>query len=123
MLGGSTLKVWAIGDALSTPGADNPLRYEDLLRVIGAYIDAHGLREVVVVQLPNVIQVKGFAAQRHAAGKTLDVEVVTFAEADIRRMLLDYFGQRDTRAPAPTDGPPPPRLRLLPSNSDVPDEP
>jgi hypothetical protein len=104
---------------MSTPGAENPVRYEDLLRVIGAYIDARGLREAVVLQLPDGIQVKGLTAQRHAAGKALEVEIVTFTNVEIREMLLEYFRQRNTQAPTTADAPSRPRLRLLSADSEA----
>ena len=51
------------------PGSDvlRGVRYEDLLRAIGHYIDAHTITDVVLTQIPEGVLLKGTVIERHGA--------------------------------------------------------
>ena len=69
------------------------VRYEDLLRAVGSYIDQHGFTDVLVTQLPEGVLLKGtvidrsnrFANERISAVLFTNDDVIALLEASARR--------------------------------------
>ena len=66
------------------------VRYEDLLRAIGHYIDTHAITDVVLTQIPEGVLLKGTVIERHGAGVAERVTSILFSPDDIERMVETY---------------------------------
>jgi hypothetical protein len=73
------------------PHAPESLRYEDILRVIGAHADAEGWRHIGVFQTPGKIHVKGY----------LDARLVSssFTDEELRARITELAHRRPLSAP------------------------
>jgi hypothetical protein len=71
------------------------VRYEDLLRVIGYYIDQHDWHDVLITQIPEGVLLKGIvidASQK--MGRVERVVAVLFTNEDVVRMLEEGLARR-----------------------------
>lgn len=69
------------------------VRYEDLLRAVGHYIDQHGMSDVVLTQIPDGILLKGTIIDQQPRGAVERIDAVLFTNDDIVA-LLDEGEQR-----------------------------
>lgn len=90
----------ASDDTESSPGFDNgrvealrQVRYEDLLRAVGNYIDQHGFTDVLVTQLPDGVLLKGTVIDRSNRMANERITAVLFTNDDVMA-LLDANAQR-----------------------------
>jgi hypothetical protein len=72
------------------------VRYEDLMRVVGHYIDEHGYSDVVVTQIPDGMLLKGIVIDRTARGATERIAAVVFTNDDILALLEESAKRRGT---------------------------
>lgn len=78
--------------ASSSPTSDalRGVRYEDLLRAIGHYIDERQITDVVLTQIPEGVLLKGMTVERVGAGVAERVTSILFSPEDIDRMVETY---------------------------------
>lgn len=74
------------------------VRYEDLLRAIGHYIDTHAITDVVLTQIPEGVLLKGTVIERAGAGVAERVTSILFGPEDIERMVETYRQLRSGRS-------------------------
>jgi hypothetical protein len=70
------------------------VRYEDLLRAVGNYIDQHGYSDVLVTQLPDGVLLKGTVIDRSAAAPVERIDSVVFSGADLLELVADSERRR-----------------------------
>lgn len=75
------------------------VRYEDLLRAIGGYIDQHGISDVVVTQIPEGVLLKGTSVESRATGPVERITAVVFTNDDIVTMLDASSRKRGSTGP------------------------
>jgi hypothetical protein len=63
------------------------VRYEDLLRAVGSYIDQHGFTDVLVTQLPEGILLKGTIIDRSTRSANERIAAVLFTNDDVLELL------------------------------------
>jgi hypothetical protein len=63
------------------------VRYEDLLRAIGGYIDQHGFTDVLVTQLPEGVLLKGTVIDRSNRSANERISAVLFTDDDVIALL------------------------------------
>jgi hypothetical protein len=72
------------------------VRYEDLLRAIGNYIDQHGFTDVLITQLPDGVLLKGTVIDRSNRMANERISAVLFTNDDVIA-LLDASARRRGR--------------------------
>jgi hypothetical protein len=70
------------------------VRYEDLLRALGGYIDQHGLADVVITQIPDGVLVKGTVIDRTSRGAFERITSILFTNDDILALLEESLRRR-----------------------------
>ena len=65
------------------------VRYEDLLRAVGRYLDQHGYADVLVTKLPDGVLVKGTVTDRTAVIPREHVASVMFSSADVLQLVAE----------------------------------
>lgn len=88
-------------DSASTRPEDKLFRYEDILRAIGRYVDAHGIQDVVLLQLETGILLRGLEPSSGKNGNELVEHLFTakemvehiFTTEDLKR--IDEAARRD----------------------------
>lgn len=71
-------------------GRDDSLRnvrYEDLLRAVGGYIDQNGFTDVLISQLPEGVILKGTVIDRNQRSSNERIVAVFFNNEDIAELL------------------------------------
>lgn len=63
------------------------VRYEDLLRAIGGYIDEHGISDLVLTQIPDGVLVKGTAIEQRPGGPLERITAIVFTNDDVVTLL------------------------------------
>jgi hypothetical protein len=63
------------------------VRYEDLLRAVGSYIDQHGFTDVLVTQLPEGVLLKGTVIDRSNRVANERISAVLFTNDDVIALL------------------------------------
>lgn len=70
------------------------VRYEDLLRALGHYIDQHGWADVLITQVPQGVLLKGTVIDQRPNGPLERIAAVMFSNDDIIRMLEENAKRR-----------------------------
>jgi hypothetical protein len=70
------------------------VRYEDLLRAIGHYVDQHGWTDVLITQVPQGVLLKGTVLDQRPTGPLERIAAVMFSNDDIVRMLEENAKRR-----------------------------
>ncbi len=70
------------------------VRYEDLLRAIGGYIDKHGLTDVLITQIPDGVLLKGTAIEQQPRGASEKITAVLFTNDDVIGLLDESTRRR-----------------------------
>ena len=78
------------------------VRYEDLLRVVGYFVDQHKWHDVLVTQVPDGILLKGLAIEQTPQGAIERIQAIHFTNDQIVGMLDEGFRRREA-----VDEPPP----------------
>ena len=63
------------------------VRYEDLMRAIGGYVDQHGLSDVLVTQIPDGVLLKGTAIENRPGGPLERITAIVFTNDDVAALL------------------------------------
>lgn len=63
------------------------VRYEDLLRAVGSYIDQHGFTDVLITQLPDGVLLKGTVIDRTRRSANERISAVLFTNDDVVALL------------------------------------
>lgn len=69
------------------------MRYEDVFRALGHYIDTHRFKDVVIVEVPEGFLIKGQVLQETAAGYVAVPQTYLFTNEDID-VILDEAAKR-----------------------------
>jgi hypothetical protein len=75
------------------------VRYEDLLRALGSYIDQHGFADVLITQIPDGVLLKGTIIDRTPRGAVERITSILFTNDDVLALLAESLrrrGQTDT---------------------------
>jgi hypothetical protein len=75
------------------------VRYEDLLRALGSYIDQHGLADVLITQIPDGVLLKGTVIDRTPRRAVERITSILFTNDDVLTLLAESLrrrGQADT---------------------------
>lgn len=72
------------------------VRYEDLMRALGSYIDEHGLAEVLITQIPSGILLKGTMIDRSRAHPVEKITSTLFTNDDVAALLKKSEKRRGT---------------------------
>jgi hypothetical protein len=86
--------------------------FEEVLRSIGAYVDMHGLKDVLLVEAPDGFIVQGLSAKGGSSSAwsesmgQVEKETMTFLDEDIAKFMDEAIARRG-RKPG-IDPPPPP---------------
>ncbi len=78
--------------------------YEEVFRSIGAYLDRRGMREILLVEVPDGFVVQGLIVSQTQAPAWSDQvgqqtkETLTFLDEDIARFMEESFARRKGRA-------------------------
>ena len=81
--------------------------FEEVLRSIGAFLDQRGMREILLVEVPDGFVVQGLAVTAAGAGGwaesvgSLHKETLTFFDDDISRFMDEAAARRKAGLPAP----------------------
>jgi hypothetical protein len=71
------------------------VRYEDLLRAVGSYIDEHEWHDVLITQLPDGVLLKGMTIDSsQQVGRVERVVSVLFTNEDVVRLLDEGVARR-----------------------------
>ncbi|MGH9176039.1 MAG: hypothetical protein ACRD1H_16855 [Vicinamibacterales bacterium] len=74
------------------------VRYEDLLRAVGSYVDLNGFTDVLVTQIPDGVLLKGTVIDRSTRSANEKITAILFTNDDIIALLdesLQRRGQTD----------------------------
>jgi len=80
--------------------------YEEVLRSIGAFVDRHGMREVLVLEAPDGFILQGLAIRAVAAGSSSEhmgqqaKETFSFLDEDVAGFIEQSQARRAARARA-----------------------
>jgi hypothetical protein len=74
-----------------------PLRYEDLLRVIGRRIDAERWHDIVIMQTPSGTRLKALAHPDPSAASSDQVVEVLFRDDEVRELITELRAGRKPR--------------------------
>jgi hypothetical protein len=77
------------------------VRYEDLLRVIGYYVDEHKWHDVIVTQIPDGVLLKGTVSETSPQGMVERVTAILFTNDMVVELLNEGFRRRQPNQPAP----------------------
>jgi hypothetical protein len=77
------------------------VRYEDLLRVIGYFIDEHKWKDIVLTQLPDGVLLKGLIIESTPQGMVERIEGKLFTNDVVVEMLDAGFRRRQQPLPPP----------------------
>jgi hypothetical protein len=81
--------------------------FEEVLRSIGAFLDQRGMREILLVEVPDGFVVQGLAVTAAGPGGwaesvgSLHKETLTFFDDDISRFMDEAAARRNSGQPAP----------------------
>ena len=81
--------------------------FEEVLRSIGAFLDQHGFREVLLSEVPDGFIVQALVASVGRGrgwpepGGQLEKETLTFLDDDISRFMDEAIARRNAGAPQP----------------------
>jgi hypothetical protein len=81
--------------------------FEEVLRSIGAFLDQRGMREILLVEVPDGFVVQGLAPISDGAGGwsdsigTIHKETLTFFDDDISRFMDEAAARRNAGQPTP----------------------
>jgi hypothetical protein len=75
------------------------VRYEDLLRAIGSYIDQHNLSDVVITQIPDGVLLKGTMIEQRPGGPIERISAVVFTNEDVVNLLAESARKRGSTGP------------------------
>ena len=70
------------------------VRYEDLMRAVGSYIDQNGFTDVLVTQIPDGVLLKGTIIDRSARTANEKISAILFTNEDIIALLDASFKRR-----------------------------
>jgi hypothetical protein len=70
------------------------MRYEDVFRALGHYIDANRFKDIVIVEVPEGFLIKGQVTQETAAGFIAVPQTYLFTNEDIDIILEDSSKRR-----------------------------
>jgi hypothetical protein len=82
--------------------------FEEVFRSIGAFLDQHGMRDVLLVEAPDGFIVQGIVTGGASSGAWSDSfgtqvkETLTFLDDDIARFMDEAIARRGQPAPPPT---------------------
>ncbi len=78
--------------------------FEEVFRSIGAFIDSHGMRDVLLLEVPDGFLVQGLVAAGQASGGwsdtmgTVSKETLSFLDDDIARFMEEAAARRASGA-------------------------
>ncbi|HUG13896.1 MAG TPA: hypothetical protein VMM78_02665 [Thermomicrobiales bacterium] len=72
------------------------VRYEDLMRALGSYVDEHGLTEVLISQIPDGILLKGTMIDKSRANPVEKITATLFTNDDVVLLLKKSAKRRGT---------------------------
>jgi hypothetical protein len=81
--------------------------FEEVLRSIGAFLDQRGMREILLVEVPDGFVVQGLAVSVAGSGGwaesvgTIHKETLTFFDDDISRFMDEAAARRNAGQPTP----------------------
>ena len=81
--------------------------FEEVLRSIGAFLDQRGMREILLLEVPDGFVVQGLAVTAADAGAwaesvgNLHKETLTFFDDDIARFMDEAAARRNAGTPVP----------------------
>ncbi len=81
--------------------------FEEVFRSIGAFIDQHGMREILLVEAPDGFIVQGVVTSGASGGTwsesmgSQSKETLTFLDDDIARFMEESVARRGQPGPAP----------------------
>jgi len=81
--------------------------FEEVLRSIGAFLDQRGMREILLLEVPDGFVVQGLAVTAASAGGwaesvgNLPKETLTFFDDDIARFMDEAAARRNAGTPVP----------------------
>jgi len=85
--------------------------FEEVFRSIGVFLDARGMRDILLLEVPDGFVVQGLVAVGAAAGTwsdsvgTVSKETLSFLDDDIAKFMEEAAARRgDGPAPAPVEG-------------------
>jgi hypothetical protein len=82
--------------------------FEEVLRSIGAFLDVRGMRDILVLEVPDGFVVQGLAAAASGAWSesmgSIAKQTLTFVDDDIARFLDEAHQRRGTGEPASPPG-------------------
>ena len=82
--------------------------FEEVLRSIGAFLDVRGMRDILILEVPDGFVVQGLAAAASGAWSesmgSIVKETMTFVDDDIARFLDEAHVRRGTGQPAAPPG-------------------
>lgn len=81
------------------------VRYEDLMRALGSYVDQHGISDVVITQIPDGILLKGTMIDRSRAQPVEKITATLFTNKDVVELLRSSEKRRGTGRLRPTRWP------------------
>jgi hypothetical protein len=70
------------------------MRYEDVFRALGHYIDSNGFKDIVIVEVPEGFLIKGQILQETGAGFMTVPQTYLFTNEDIDVILEDASRRR-----------------------------
>src|SRR6476620_1231015 len=82
--------------------------FEEVFRSVGAFLDQHGMRDVLLVEAPDGFIVQGIVTGGASSGAWSDSfgtqvkETLTFLDDDIARFMDEAIQRRGQAAPPPT---------------------
>ena len=81
--------------------------YEEVLRSIGSFLDQRGMREMLLLEVPDGFVVQGLAPSAEASGTwsdsvgTIHKQTLTFFDDDISRFMDEAAARRKAGLPPP----------------------
>lgn len=72
---------------LGRGGPGDHIRYEDVLRAIGSYVDQNHWHDILITQLPDGVLLRGMVEQPTPQGLSARVVALLFTHDDIAEML------------------------------------
>jgi hypothetical protein len=77
------------------------VRYEDLLRVVGFFVDEHKWHDVVLTQIPDGMLLKGVVVESTPQGNVERVTAILFTNDMIVELLNEGYQRRQPNPPTP----------------------
>lgn len=72
------------------------LRYEDMFRALGNYIDANHFKDVTILETEEGFLIKGQVIREHAAGLLSEPRTYLFTNDDLDAILEEAYRRRGT---------------------------